>query len=70
MKSFFLAKRGLAETTMSGGLLLPQLLLKALPRETLATGEVEVEEALPPLEEEEVALATGEAEALATIDAD
>ncbi len=55
LKSFFLAKRGLAETTISGGLLL---------RQTLAAGEVEEdEEPLPALE---VPLPTGDAEALPT----
>jgi hypothetical protein len=63
LKSFFLAKRGLAETTISGGLL-PQLL-----RQTLAAGEVEEdeEEPLPTLE---VPLPTGDAEALPTGDAE
>ena len=56
MKSFFLAKRGLAETTISGGLLL---------RQTLAAGEVE-EEDEEPLPALEVPLPTGDAEALPT----
>jgi hypothetical protein len=67
LKSFFLAKRGLAETTISGGLL-PQLL-----RQTLVAGEVEEDkEPLPALEvvplptEDAEALPTGDAEALPT----
>jgi hypothetical protein len=61
LKSFFLAKRGLAETTISGGLL-PQLL-----RQTLAAGEVEEEEEEPLPALEEVPLPTGDAEALPTL---
>jgi hypothetical protein len=60
LKSFFLAKRGLAETTISGGLLL---------RQTLAAGEVE-EEDEEPLPALEVPLPTGDAEALPIGDAE
>jgi hypothetical protein len=64
LKSFFLANRGLAETTISGGLLLLQLLqlLRQLlhrgTRETLVAGEMEEVEAL----------ATGDTEALAVLE--
>jgi hypothetical protein len=64
LKSFFLVKRGLAETTISGGLL-PQLL-----RQTLAAGEVEEDEEEPLPALEVVPLPTGDAEALPTGDAE
>ena len=58
LKSFFLAKRGLAEMTISGGLLLPLLVQLRQLLLRLAAGEVE---------EEEVR-AAGEAEGLAALE--